>query len=445
MPSPEAGEWTIESYGADVAEGGEPVTYSSLDETPINESPTASFTTTRTGETFTFDATGARDVDGSITAYRWEFADGATATGPVATHTFAPGTYDVTLVTTDNQGAQGFGHSSTVLRVGSDAAAATIYSGTALTLTNAVTADGGDANLYVDGAFSCNSNGHVAGDVTVVGDAYLTSSCRIDGDLWVSGALKMDSSPRVGGDVRAGGAITFQSTARIGGSVTTGSTFTSTDGRSVAQLRASGALAGVVNVSSFVLLPETSAGNRIGTAPLDGTAQIPWAAWLRAIATGANAPSWSPSLSDKPGCTVSTATAGTSTVPVTSAAWIDARKVTTRCDSVALQGLTLRLSADLTIVSDGIASTNGMRVVSADGKPHTLRLVVPGTVGPAAGVGQITLLGTTDVDPLITAVIATPGTVQINGPAQFNGQLIAGRLVLTGGVTVHSKFEPAQL
>lgn len=105
----------------------------------------------------------------------------------------------------------------------------------------------------------------------------------------------------------------------------------------------------------------------------------------------------------------------------------------------------MRLSADLTIVSDGIASTNGMRVVSADGKPHTLRLVVPGTVGPAAGVGQITLLGTTDVDPLITAVIATPGTVQINGPAQFNGQLIAGRLVLTGGVTVHSKFEPAQL
>ena len=44
----------------------------------------------------------------------------------------------------------------------------------------------------------------------------------------------------------------------------------------------------------------------------------PHSPWQRP--TGANAPSWSPSLSDKPGCTVSTATAGTSTVPVTSAA-----------------------------------------------------------------------------------------------------------------------------
>lgn len=65
--------------------------------------------------------------------------------------------------------------------------------------------------------------------------------------------------------------------------------------------------------------------------------------------------------------------------------------------------------------------------------PHTLRLLVPGTVRAAAGTGQITLLGTTDVDPQITALIATPGTVQVNGPAQLSGQLIAGRVALTGG------------
>jgi hypothetical protein len=58
---------------------------------------------------------------------------------------------------------------------------------------------------------------------------------------------------------------------------------------------------------------------------------------------------------------------------------------------------------------------------------------------------RLTLLGTTDIDPLITAIIATPGTVQVNEPAQFSGQLIAGRLALTGGVTVHSSFKPALL
>lgn len=41
-----------------------------------------------------------------------------------------------------------------------------------------------------------------------------------------------------------------------------------------------------------------------------------------------------------------------------------------------------------------------------------------------------TAWGATDIDPLITAIIATPGTV---------------RLALTGGVTVRSSFKPAQL
>ena len=62
------------------------------------------------------------------------------------------------------------------------------------------------------------------------------------------------------------------------------------------------------------------------------------------------------------------------------------------------------------------------------------------------GTGNVTVRDVApDLDPLITAIIATPGTVQVNGPAHFSGQLIAGRLALTGGVIVHSKFEPAQL
>jgi hypothetical protein len=200
-----------------------------------------------------------------------------------------------------------------------------------------------------------------------------------------------------------------------------------------------------VNTTSFVLLPEPSAATTVSAEPADGAAVTSWATWLRGIALAANAPSWSPALSAKPGCTVSSSAAGTSTVAVTSTTWVDARKSGTGCDSVSLQGLTLRLSGDLTLVTNGIASTNGMTVVSADGKAHVLRLLVPGKVGPGVGAGQITLLGTTSIDPLITALVATPGTVQVNGPAQLSGQLIAGRLALTGGVTVHSKFLPAQL
>lgn len=51
-----------------------------------------------------FDATGSNDPDGSIVSYQWDFDDGSTATGAQPTHTFAAGTYDVTLTVTDGDG-----------------------------------------------------------------------------------------------------------------------------------------------------------------------------------------------------------------------------------------------------------------------------------------------------------------------------------------------------
>ncbi|GAA4843673.1 hypothetical protein GCM10023331_30830 [Algivirga pacifica] len=51
----------------------------------------------------TFDASASSDVDGSITAYAWDFGDGATANTANATHTYTnTGTYTVSLTVTDN-------------------------------------------------------------------------------------------------------------------------------------------------------------------------------------------------------------------------------------------------------------------------------------------------------------------------------------------------------
>ncbi|MDR6971731.1 PKD domain-containing protein [Leifsonia shinshuensis] len=71
-----------------------------------NQTPTASFTTTQNSLTVNADGTGSVDPDGTIASYAWDFGDGATATTPTASHTYAAGgTYTVVLTVTDNQGS----------------------------------------------------------------------------------------------------------------------------------------------------------------------------------------------------------------------------------------------------------------------------------------------------------------------------------------------------
>jgi DNA-binding beta-propeller fold protein YncE len=75
-----------------------------------NQSPVASFAIAdaTAGTPVQFDASSAGDVDGTIVRYDWDFGDGQTAPdgGPTPTHVYAfPGTYTVTLVVTDNEGA----------------------------------------------------------------------------------------------------------------------------------------------------------------------------------------------------------------------------------------------------------------------------------------------------------------------------------------------------
>jgi len=57
-------------------------------------------------ETIIFDASLSFDTDGNITAYEWEFGDGANATGEIVNHSYSSaGNYTVNLTVTDDRGA----------------------------------------------------------------------------------------------------------------------------------------------------------------------------------------------------------------------------------------------------------------------------------------------------------------------------------------------------
>jgi len=70
-----------------------------------NQAPTAAFSQTCTGLSCTF-TDGSSDADGSVTGWAWSFGDGGTSTTRSPSHTYTSGgTYTVTLVATDDDGA----------------------------------------------------------------------------------------------------------------------------------------------------------------------------------------------------------------------------------------------------------------------------------------------------------------------------------------------------
>lgn len=71
---------------------------------PSNESPTASLQVSCSGLKCAFDGRASSDPDGWIAAYSWDFGDGTTTSGATATHTYAAGTYTVTLTVIDDDG-----------------------------------------------------------------------------------------------------------------------------------------------------------------------------------------------------------------------------------------------------------------------------------------------------------------------------------------------------
>lgn len=72
----------------------------------VNAAPVAAAGADRSlsvGEPTLFDATGSTDPDGGLSAYRWDFGDGASAQGVQARHVYRePGEYRATLTVTDD-------------------------------------------------------------------------------------------------------------------------------------------------------------------------------------------------------------------------------------------------------------------------------------------------------------------------------------------------------
>ena len=72
----------------------------------VNVAPTAALSINCQDLTCAFDASGSSDSDGTITSYAWSFGDGTTGNGESTTRSYTqPGTYNVTLVVTDDDGA----------------------------------------------------------------------------------------------------------------------------------------------------------------------------------------------------------------------------------------------------------------------------------------------------------------------------------------------------
>jgi PKD repeat protein len=73
---------------------------------PPNAAPTASFASSCSGLSCSFDASSSSDSDGTIDSYGWNFGDGTSGGGKSAQHTYAgPGSYTVKLTVTDDGGA----------------------------------------------------------------------------------------------------------------------------------------------------------------------------------------------------------------------------------------------------------------------------------------------------------------------------------------------------
>jgi len=116
---------TVRDNGGKTAKTSHPVSVIA------NLAPVAAFSVSTTKFTVptavTFDGSSSSDSDGSITNYAWDFGDGSSATGVVATHTYTTGgIFEVTLTVFDDRTATGAATRSVIASLPTPSPAVTV-------------------------------------------------------------------------------------------------------------------------------------------------------------------------------------------------------------------------------------------------------------------------------------------------------------------------------
>jgi hypothetical protein len=118
ISDPEQGTWTVELYGAEIDEGGEPFQFQWYLEPFPNVAPVAAGTLALSGATVTVDTRASYDADGSIVETGIDFGDGVVKFGTTATHTYVnTETVQITMWVKDDDGAYDFANVGTVVDV----------------------------------------------------------------------------------------------------------------------------------------------------------------------------------------------------------------------------------------------------------------------------------------------------------------------------------------
>ncbi len=157
---------------------------------PVNMAPVASFTITPSSGAIPLrvntDASASTDADGSIVSYVWDFGNGQTGLGQVATQTYTTaGSFTVSLTVTDDDGAT---TSTTRTVTGSTSATNFSVSGTIQILaSSAIDSDTDDrfTTVVANNTFAQAQN--IANPVALGGYANLPNTGSSNGNLRASG------------------------------------------------------------------------------------------------------------------------------------------------------------------------------------------------------------------------------------------------------------------
>jgi len=337
-----------------------------------------------------------------------------------------------------------------------------VFSNSPLSLTNSFTVRGG--GMFTNGSYSCNSAGTVEGGVTALGDVYLTNSCKVDG-VWTAGNFKCDSNPQVLGDVTVSGTATFSNGCKVTGNFWAGNNVSMTNGTAsiVGNLISS---AGKIDMSTSASttvggfaqagLGIVTSGNRVGGAVIPNTPTqappspadevMPAITYNDLVGAGSGSPSvklikpflneasmanpsfpsWANSTTYANVCDVASWNYNQNLVSPAVPTILDARD----CPTLTMQGATLKLRADLTLVVNNFTMTNSFQVTGEDPtKTYKLRIIAP--IAPGAptcsGTASYTFTnsGTTSYAPNVQTMFYTNGNLSWSNTMTLTGSVYA--------------------